>query len=169
MSNFPTQALPIHTPLGSSPSVTLQVGANPKSQPTHGAAQNAAVAKPSSKLAAAWQCIKKAWSWANKSPLRQFLLGVAGIAVGATISVATGGALGLLGLPFILTGAYMVIKAVSKVPWVQSKLDGVLGKGSSEQQTSQNAQTTVVPPAVNTISSHQDTNNFGLQRSNSLP
>jgi hypothetical protein len=83
---------------------------------------------PSSKLVRAWNGVKKAWSWANQSPLRQVLLGVGAIAVGATISAATGGAAGLIGVPFILTGVYMVLKAVARAAPVKGYLDKLYPK-----------------------------------------
>jgi hypothetical protein len=111
--------------------------------------------KPSSMLAAAWKGVTKAWAWANKSPLRQFLLGVAGVAIGATISAATGGALGLVGLPLILTGAYMVVKAVSKVGCVDRTL-AKFWRNDSSADKSQAQQNTPVAQAPAPTKKKQD-------------
>ncbi len=112
-----------HTAQSAPQTSTANVSLDVSAQSAEGATK-----APSNWATKAWEGVKKAWRWANQSPFRQFLIGVGAITVGATISAATGGALGVLGMPLILTGAYMVLRSVAKTAYVKEKLDKLYPK-----------------------------------------
>ena len=86
-------------------------------QPTH--------KQPKSIFNTVWQGIKKSWNWANseRTPLRQFLFGVGTLALGSIICGATGGMLAIVGVPFILIGAGMMVKALGNTQVGKNTLD----------------------------------------------